>query len=159
MRTTYFLCGITLLCINDACASPTTGGLLATRDVNCTGGAGAVYDDSCWATLNMTSWIKNWNATTPKCSGSADGSDCCAPSNNPNEPWSTCFLRLALGDSDYDCSQINLKSCSLEGFVLASNYNTSVDMPQYRYAVRNIYGEPPSSYSKLLVLTCIRSIE
>ena len=115
--------------------------VLADRDIDCHGGNGAVYDTSCWNTLNMSSWLQNWNATTSRCSGSADGSNCCGPSNNPNEPWSTCFLRLALSDSDYDCSQINLKSCSLEGFVLASRYNGSIDMPRYRYAVRNIYGE------------------
>ena len=140
MHLAPLLGAVAAFCLHLTNALPTIEPDIEKRDVNCKGGNGAVYDTSCWNTLNMTDWIKNWNATTPTCSGSADGSDCCGPSNNPSEPWSTCFLRLALANADYDCSQINLKSCSLEGFQLASKYNLSNDMPQYRYAVRNIYG-------------------
>ena len=147
MWSSPFLRVIALLFSISANATPTPTSTddhlpkLEDRDIDCNGGNGAVYDNSCWNTLNMTSWLQNWNATTSRCNNSGDGSNCCGPSNNPNEPWSTCFLRLALSNSDYDCSQINLKSCSLEGFVLASKWNASDDMPRYRYAVRNIYGE------------------
>ena len=110
------------------------------RDLNCAGGPGAPYDESCWGSLGLSDWLKNWNATAPKCAGADDGSSCCGPSNNPNEPWTTCFLRLALGNADYDCSQINAKSCSLEGFTLSSKANSS-DQAELRYVVRNIYGK------------------
>lgn len=139
MATPYS--GAALLCAHFANALPASDHLLGPRDVDCTGIADIPYNDSCWATLNMTSWMKNWNTTTPRCNNTADGTNCCGPDGNKDEPWSRCFLRLALGDADYDCTQINLQSCSLEGFQLDSRYKAS-ERPQLRYAVRNIYGQP-----------------
>lgn len=105
----------------------------------CSGDSTIPYDQSCWDTLQLSAWLDNWNKTTPTCSASGgNGSECCGPANNPSEPWTTCFLRLALGNSDYDCSQINSQACGLDGFQLNPNYLPS-QKAQVRYIVRNIY--------------------
>lgn len=105
----------------------------------CSGDSKIPYDQSCWDTLQLSAWLDNWNKTTPTCDANGgNGTDCCGPANNPDEPWTTCFLRLALGNSDYDCTQINDQACSLEGFQLNPDYLPS-QRAQVRYIVRNIY--------------------
>lgn len=52
---------------------------------------------------------KGWFARTPKCTtDTASGIDCC----EPDEAWSTCFIRLARGLSGADCSSINAQKCT-----------------------------------------------
>ena len=115
-------------------------GEIQERSVNCNGTSATPFDSSCYATLGISDWLKNWNKTVPTCSADQDGSTCCGPSGSPNEPWSTCFLRLALADSGHDCTTIKIKNCELEGFKLASSVNAS-DMAQTRYVIWTIYCE------------------
>ncbi len=98
---------------------------LEDRDVSCLCSPSIPYDSSCYGTLGISAWLQN-------------STNCCGPRGNPNEPWSTCFLRLSLANADYDCSQINVKSCSLEAFQLAQGIN---DIAQTRYVVRNLFCE------------------
>ena len=126
-------------CFPNILALPASENPPPKRAVNCLA-PNAPYDESCWSTLDLTNWLNNWNKTVPKCHGSDDGSKCCGPSNQPNEPWTTCFLRLSLGDADYDCTELNQKACSLEGFKLDSSVNGS-SVAQTRYIIRNIYGK------------------
>ena len=121
-----------------ATARPTLNLSLEDRDASCTGDPSIPYDSSCYGTLGISAWLQNWTVTTQRCSSAQNGSNCCGPSGNPNEPWSTCFLRLSLANADYDCSQIDVKSCSLEGFQLARGIN---DTAQTRYVVRNLFCE------------------
>ncbi len=78
------------------------------------------YDSSCWNTLNIMTYLKNWKATTPTCTAAENSAgqtlSCCGAS----EPWSTCFLRLATKQLNaYDCTQIapakSGPACSLGG--------------------------------------------
>lgn len=98
----------------------------------------AVFDSSCWAALDLSEWLNNpktgWHATTPVCTGSEDGSNCC----KSNEAWTTCFLRLAHNNPSYDCSQINPQSCPDDATL--SPYLSPSIVPQTRYVVKNIYG-------------------
>ena len=113
---------------------------LESRAINCLD-ASAPYDETCWATLDLTSWVSNWKSTAPTCSDADDGAHCCYPSSALNEPWTACFLRLALASSDYNCNVFNGDSCALAGFELASDLNLdATSAAQYRYVVRNIYG-------------------
>lgn len=113
---------------------------LVSRDVDCKGGMGTPYDSSCWNTLDITKFLTQWNQTAPKCSSHDDGTNCCGPSNNPDETWSNCFLRMSLGTAGHDCSVINTKNCLLEDFKISDLVNSS-QIPQVRYVVRNIYGK------------------
>ena len=92
------------------------------------------------AVVAILAFLTTPHATGPWASalGLRTGIRQCGPSGNPNEPWATCFLRLALGNADYDCSQINTKSCSLEGFQLAKGLN-SMSTAQMRYVVRTLF--------------------
>ena len=125
------------LCVH-ATAQP-----LSNRQVSCSGDPSIPYDPSCYGQLGINAWLQSWNKTVPRCTSASSGARCCGPSGNPNEPWSTCFLRLALGNADYDCSQINVKSCSLEGFQLAQGTNATAQM---RYIVRNLYCKSTSRF-------------
>ena len=103
----------------------------------CTGSAAAVYDESCFGELKLGNFLKEWEKK-PRCGPDSDGSDCCGPPKNPQEWWSTCFLRLSTQNADYSCQQVNIGSCGLEGVVLKVPEDVR---PQHRYIVRNIFGE------------------
>ena len=119
-----------------ATALPTLGVPLENRDVSCTGDPSIPYDSSCYGVLGISAWLQDWNQTTQRCSPAQNGSDCCGPSGNPNEPWSTCFLRLSLANADYDCSQISIGSCGVGGAPLAKGIS---DTAQTRYVIRNLF--------------------
>lgn len=131
-----FIAPLLLILSLYATALPTLDLPLEGRAVSCTGDPSIPYDSSCYGTLGISAWLLNWNQTTQRCSPAQNGSDCCGPNGNPNEPWSTCFLRLSLANADYDCSQISIGSCSLEGVQPAKGVN---DTAQTRYVVRNLF--------------------
>ena len=90
----------------------------------------------CWDELDIAGYLAGWNKTTPICQevGDAtenDGSGCCAP----NEPWTTCFLRLSYGAAGTDCSTMNVQSCTLNP--LSPTLDKSI-APKVAYVVRNI---------------------
>lgn len=72
----------------------------------------ALYDYSCWNTLDIAKYLNDpitgWLKSTPACSNNDDGSNCC----KRDEAWSTCFLRLAQGYAGSDCSTIQNDACS-----------------------------------------------
>ena len=119
-------------------------------------------DPSCWAKLNMTGWFHQWGKSTPGAQGGASietpsDSDLAAtatlssPSGfqtggdlgfrrrsqgcEPNEPWSTCFLRLGLGKTGQDCSKLGGQTC------VAPKAGQPPHTPQIFYGVWSIYGE------------------
>ena len=108
------------------------------RDLyNCTD-LGAAFDSHCWVDLNLTAWIFNWNATTRVCgteetADDNDGSNCC----KPDEPWTTCFLRLAHGSPGQDCSQINPQTCTYSSTL--DPYMDPSIKPEVQYVMKNIY--------------------
>ena len=103
------------------------------QETVCTDDKGAFFDESCWKTLDLTNWLKDWTKKKPRCAGQSNGLNCCPE----GEPWSTCFTRLSTGDAGYNCTAINTQSCQLEMFTV----NGSVtDRAQTRYILRNIYG-------------------
>lgn len=113
--------------------------LAARQEINCSDlNPAAVFDASCWGGLDLSDWLNHpttgWKARTPVCTSSEDGSNCC----KPNEPWTTCFLRLAHNNPSYDCSQIDPQSCP--GDATLSTYLSPSIVPQTRYVVKNIYG-------------------
>lgn len=110
------------------------------RSINCNGTAATPFDPSCWETLDIGDWLKNWNQTVARCGPDDDGSQCCNPTTAPNEPWSKCFLRLATANAGYDCTTIKINDCGLESVPLSKNVNAS-SMAQMRYVVWNIYSE------------------
>ena len=62
----------------------------------------APIDPSCYEALDISTWLINWNKTTPQCQGNTDV-NCCVRT----EPWSNCFLRLAQGKSGPVCNYLS----------------------------------------------------
>lgn len=96
------------------------------------------FDPSCWEKLGVADWLRNWNTSTPICQGFSDndsetsnGVACCLPT----ETWSTCFLRLELGQPGYDCSTINPQFCSWNPDQNSNGTNAA----QRHYALRAVY--------------------
>ena len=113
-------------------SAPLTPSALETRAINCSDTSqAAVFDGSCWAQLDITSYLATW--APPQCGSDASGANCCMPS----EPWSTCFLRLAKADSGYDCTKINLGTCNYDGS-LDPNLDSSIKA-RVRYVMRTIF--------------------
>ena len=108
--------------------------------INCTDLA-SEFNSACWAQLGVSDFLNNpktgWNVTTKMCSADSndDGSDCC----EAHEPWSTCFLRLALGAAGADCTNIGSQFCNYQG-QLSSAISPSI-APQYHYVARAIFGK------------------
>lgn len=102
----------------------------------------AAFDSRCWAELDLTAYLTDpvtgWNHTVRQCGAgdtarNDDGADCC----KPNEPWTTCFLRLAHGTPGQDCSQINAQFCSYQSGL---DPNIRPDLqPKVQYIMKNIY--------------------
>ena len=108
---------------------------LEPRLINCSDLATS-FDETCWKRLDLSDWLNNpatgWNETTPMCTAAQDDATCCVT----GVPWTTCFLRLARGRADEDCSMINAQYCP-------SNLPDRLDpniTTQARYVMKNIYG-------------------
>ena len=117
-------------------SSPTIRSSLQRRQgVNCTD-PDAIASGSCWDTLHLADYLTDWNKNRPICKTTdgtlEDGAHCCAP----NEVWSTCFIRLKLGNHGYNCININQGTCP----------NFDVDgntAPEVRYILGTMYSELP----------------
>ena len=114
----------------------------ASITVNCTA-PNALYDESCWGTLNVSDWLLNWNQTVKRC-GSEDtpGVECCMI----DEAWVTCFLRLAhKAPVGRGCGIITQSGCVENDFI---SVDTSI-LPQVRYVNKNIYCEHIENFPNL----------
>ncbi|KAI9706724.1 MAG: hypothetical protein M1836_003735 [Candelina mexicana] len=92
---------------------------------------GNEFDSRCWEILGLSEWLRTWKKTTPVCGPSATH-HCCTP----EEPWTTCFMRIGYGGPGSYCIQINENSCqySLElSSELAEN-----EKPMFKYILYNI---------------------
>ena len=104
------------------------------QTVNCTD-LKASFDSSCWTALGLSDYLEypetGWMFTTPKCSEGQSADNCC----EPDQPWSTCYLRLAHGYPGQDCSEINPQACTWDS-TLAVDPRIAAEV---RYVTRNIY--------------------
>lgn len=114
------------------------------QGVNCTD-PNAIASGSCWEVLHIAEYLTNWNAKRPICTTidgtPEDGAHCCAF----NEVWSTCFIRLEMGNHGYNCININEGTCP----------NFEVDgstAPEVRYILGTMYSGPPHLINKSIIL-------
>ena len=103
------------------------------QGVNCTD-ADAITSGSCWDVLHLDEYLTKWNQNKPICQTIAgtleDGAHCCAF----NEAWSTCFIRLAIGNHGYNCVNINEGTCP--------NFDVDASVaPEVRYILGTMYSE------------------
>ena len=103
------------------------------QGVNCTD-PNAISSGTCWEELHLAEYVTKWNEERPICTTidgtPEDGATCCAF----NEVWSTCFIRLAMGNHGYNCININEGTCP----------NFQVDAstsPEVRYILGTMYSE------------------
>ena len=114
--------------------SPITGPAPQRRQgVNCTD-PNAITSGSCWDVLHLAEYLTKWNQNRPICQTVAgtleDGAHCCAP----NEVWSTCFIRLSIGNHGYNCANINEGTCP--------NFEVDASVaPEVRYILGTMYSE------------------
>lgn len=115
------------------------------QQVNCTDPYALFFTD-CWKILNMKDYLvapgTGWINTVRYCQNSGgvnsdnDGSNCCVA----NEPWSTCYLRLAIPGSAHDCTSPSGGRCT-DGMINDIKVDPRI-YPYVRYTVKNIYGTP-----------------
>ena len=126
-----------LACLHLSGASPLYPGSsvsdLNTRATyNCTN-LRATTDARCWDELDISDYLTGWNRTTPTCQAAGDADDDRADCCHPEEPWTTCFLRLSYGNGGTQCVTINPQACELNAMNLGKNI-----APMAGYVVRNI---------------------
>ena len=122
---------------------------------NCTHVSSA-FNSACWQQLQLSNfllgggeWGLGWNKSTRICDPQSsdinnnDGANCCLP----DEPWTTCFLRLAQGGGSQDCSQINAQFCSMQAENALSDSLGDNIRPEVQYIQKNIYGIILNSHS------------
>ena len=130
------LCGIIcLFAFPSISASPIAQSSFNRRQADCTDRTKG-FDSTCWAAapgLGLSTWLANWNATTPVCTTPAQES-CC----KEDELWANCFIRLGTnGLVTDDCSVIN-KACASEP-TYAEEPVAPVIAPEVYYIIHNIY--------------------
>ena len=131
-KPTYLSSVAVLVAATLVATSPITGPPLERRQgVNCTD-PDAIASGSCWDALHLADYLTDWNKNRPICKtidGTLeDGAQCCAPT----EAWSTCFIRLAMGNHGYNCININEGTCPL--FQVSENTTAEV-----RYILGTMY--------------------
>ncbi|KAL9136691.1 MAG: hypothetical protein Q9175_002090, partial [Cornicularia normoerica] len=113
-------------------SSPITAPHLQRRQgIDCTD-PNAITSGSCWEELHLAEYLTKWNQNRPICTtidGTLqDGANCCAP----NEIWSTCFIRLSIGNHGYNCVNINEGTCP--------NFQVGASTaPEVRYLLGTMY--------------------
>ncbi|KAL6721039.1 hypothetical protein ACLMJK_000139 [Lecanora helva] len=109
------------------------------QQTNCTD-LDALYFPECWDQLDIPGYLNDprtgWNVTTPVCKPSdSEASDCC----KPGEPWSNCFIRLATGHTEFDCTKIGFRTCLLSNRPPLSPTLAPSIAAKVRYVLRNIF--------------------
>ena len=95
---------------------------------NCTDTDG-LFDSSCWDTLDILDSLMNRNKTTLFCAADEYGTDQDSSTcYEPDEPWSTRFLRLAHGIAGANCPGVIAQTCSCDP-TLSSDFLSSVVPP------------------------------
>ena len=108
-------------------------------DDECSAG-GEVYRSSCWDKYDLSNFVRQWNATYSKTTcGTVDDPLDCTTSRTclADEPWSTCFLRLAENQSGQSCTSLDGQGCD-KNSKLDPNLDPSI-LAQVRYISRSIY--------------------
>ena len=108
---------------------------LQSRQVIACNDTAATFDSSCWATLDLSNYLNapgtGWNTTVAICKATESDSGCCGP----EEPWTTCFIRLATNGADQDdCSAVATGNCDSKPVIAVP-----INQAQVRYVVHNIY--------------------
>ena len=87
-------------------------------------------DPRCWDKLDISGYLTGWDRNTPTCQATGDADDNRAECCHPQEPWTTCFLRLSYGNGGAQCVTIYPQACVLNALSLGA--------PIAGYVVRNI---------------------
>ena len=100
----------------------------------------AKKDEKCWQKLGLSDFILNWS---PPACGNGGSVGCCGP----KEAWTTCFIRIAVGEDLGPCTEISNDVCPVDRTTinLANQNGTasekSREVAQYRYTLYNIYSK------------------
>ena len=141
-KTMYLSTVAILVAVTLVTSSPIIGSHPQRRQsVNCTD-PDAIASGSCWEELHLAEYLTNWNKNRPICKTTdgttEDGAHCCAF----NEVWSTCFIRLAIGNHGYNCLNINEGTCP--------NFQVSAKTaPEVRYVLGTMYSESSPDFAWL----------
>lgn len=133
-KPTYLPLVAALVAVTLVAPSPIEGPTLQRRQgVNCSD-PNAITSGTCWEELHLAEYLTNWDEKRPICTiidGTLeDGANCCAP----NEAWSTCFIRLAIGNHGYNCLNINEGTCP--------NFEVGASTaPEQRYILGTMYSK------------------
>lgn len=139
-KPTYLSLVAALVAVTLVAPAPIRESLFQRRQgVNCTD-PNAITSGSCWEELQLAEYLTNWNENRPICTTvdgtPEDGATCCAF----NEVWSTCFIRLAMGNHGYNCININEGTCP--NFQVGASTS-----PQVRYILGTMYSESSSGFN------------
>ncbi len=118
--------------LSAAVPSPLIGSRQAANQLSQCRNTPAVFNETCWDGLNMTTWLNEWSL--PTCN-SSDVANCCRETEN----WSKCFLRVATGVDLFNCTQFNTGACAQTPTTLSNSLDKK-NVPEVWYVVKNIFG-------------------
>lgn len=72
---------------------------------------GNPHKPECWDVLGLDNWLPQWFLKTPQCPQDSSSEIGCNI-QDPPEPWTTTFMRIATGGGDWNgCSQVGSTTC------------------------------------------------
>lgn len=130
-----------MLCIRSFAYVVPSAPLLLSRqtDDECNS-TGEVYRASCWDKYDLSNYLRIWNQTmmATVCGTVADPLDCDTERTClADEPWSTCYLRIAELNAGESCLSLDGQGCDKDS-KLDANLAQSI-LGEVRYIVRSIY--------------------
>ncbi|KAL8929518.1 MAG: hypothetical protein Q9208_001187 [Pyrenodesmia sp. 3 TL-2023] len=105
--------------------------------LNCLDG-GSPHDAECWAELELDAWIAEWFKITPQCPPRAASQFACNK-RDPPEPWTTTFMRIAMGGGAWNgCSEIRNSNCQYNPYPCLGEGDTDLTKARYKYVAYTI---------------------
>ena len=92
----------------------------------------------CWDILEINDWLPQWFLNTPQCPPQAPSNSMCNQ-RNPPEPWTTTFMRIAMGGGNWNgCSEMGDTDCHYHPYPCLGNNDDPLLRARYKYVAYTI---------------------
>lgn len=99
---------------------------------------GSPHDAECWNVLELDGWLAQWFLKTPQCPSQAASEFACNK-RDPPEPWTTTFMRIAMGGGDWNgCSEVGNANCQYNPYPCLGEGDTDLTKARYKYVAYTI---------------------
>lgn len=99
---------------------------------------GSPHEAECWSVLQLDGWLAEWFLKTPQCPPNAASEFACNI-QDPPEPWTTTFMRIAMGGGDWNgCSEVGNANCQYNPYPCLGEGDSALTKARYKYVAYTI---------------------